>query len=954
MRKNVVKAMSVGLSAITIASTLSVPVLADELDPQQTSANAGQATPAPEQAAPAAEQQVPTTPVTNYIVEVANEIAPNNSNTTPATTDVPVAGADTSEGSSQESSNYSSGAATVEEIPAAEPAENNSVAPTQSEVDKHLQGSSDSLYELAGEEKAGAEETPVVANNNEETPKTEESLGTKQVEEANANAEKANAKANQSEDKASQSANSADIAATKALNTATQEDIDAAKTALDTAKTDLKQAQEDAKAAEDAVQDASDKLNEVLSENGLMYVDEKTEEIGYVKASNLDDLLVIIRGKKNGEEITEDEWGSLAGPAKTAILEAYNALVSAQKDLKAAEKNANDAQADVTAIEGSYEYKIAVQKDIIDGKATDDKKADAEKEIAKLSFESHYKANVDSIDIKTDADGKSYYVVNYICKDENGNDIKNEDGSYKTEPKNIRIVVSDEGVSLSEVTVTVVPAHYENAEGKPIVAEGNTIIVSADDSMYAIDKTAGKKLDENEVPEGANRETTYSYEKYIVRYEQQEGEEAKSEHTKSGFETMENNVKRFVAKGEKVTIYCYDEKNGILIKEYHVTGEEKNLQSVLPGKGCRFFVVGHKAVTSVPVYSESEAIIETVTATYTDIKTEEETFSSNKKINQKDYEKKVAEYKQSYPEEKGYVVTVEQYNKNKKSYKVTIKQTKTKTVTTQKAYAAEQLTYVESTIVYTDSTPEQIISSNGIGQAKTDYTNATGAKKAADEDVENAKNKVADIRGTEATEEAEEVPGVIGKVIDAVKKVLELKAVSENDNSQLAVIEGVVNSASAKYDAAVAKKAANDAAANAGTTLSLIISGEPVKYPSVTTATTVEEADETVIPDDAVPAAGQTRTTRTRRTAANNAVAEEETTTIDEAETPLAGGDADDAVVEDTEDTTTVEEDLVPLAGEAQKGFFARTWWGWLLLIIAVLTGSTAYAKKKADAKKVK
>ena len=32
MKKNVVKAMSVGLSAITIASSLSVPVLADELD----------------------------------------------------------------------------------------------------------------------------------------------------------------------------------------------------------------------------------------------------------------------------------------------------------------------------------------------------------------------------------------------------------------------------------------------------------------------------------------------------------------------------------------------------------------------------------------------------------------------------------------------------------------------------------------------------------------------------------------------------------------------------------------------------------------------------------------------------------------------------------------------------------------------------------------------------------
>ena len=123
----------------------------------------------------------------------------------------------------------------------------------------------------------------------------------------------------------------------------------------------------------------------------------------------------------------------------------------------------------------------------------------------------------------------------------------------------------------------------------------------------------------------------------------------------------------------------------------------------------------------------------------------------------------------------------------------------------------------------------------------------------------------------------------------------------------------------------------------------------PVVYATATTAAVAAD-EELVIPDDAVPAAGQARRARRARTVAAN----DNTTTIDEAETPLAGGDADDAVVEDTEDTTTVEEDLVPLAGEAQKGFFARTWWGWLLLIIAVLTGSTAYAKKKADAKKVK
>lgn len=963
MKKNVVKAMSVGLSAITIASTLSVPVLADELDPQQSTANAGQATPAPEQAAPAAEQQVSTTPVTNDIKAVADDIKAVAAEIAPISTETPVTPApatDTSEGTGVENQGGSEVITEGGNIESAEPAENNPVAPTESQVNQNLQKASEDLLVLADgveakevkveENEADVEGELTDREKSDETAKEKEVIGTVDVENANEVAEQAKKKAVESEAIAAQSANDADLAAAKALNTATQEDIDAAKEACDKAQTNVTQAQQDADDAKAAVKDAVDKLNEVLAENGLkvVYTDineetgEETEKIVSEITKDQLDLLKEALRTADGKEVNDEIFMSLDGAAKKAIVDAYNALVSAQSESADAAEKLKEAKGKLSEIESSYEYKIAAI--LYDENSTPEAKSEA---IVKLSFESHYKAIVDSIDIKKDADGNYlFYVVNYRCKDENGKDIKNKDGSYKTEPKNIRIVVSDEGVSLSEVTVTNIPEHYENSKHKTVEENSNTKIVTiGDNDYYAFDKSKGtvvKDEEVNEIPKDATNvekgESTYSYGKYITGYKTKT---SSSNSTYYEFDETKSRVKSLIKDGYDVTIETYDKK-GNFLGEYTVTGDEKNLQKYLPGQGSVYrYVVLFKKETKTPIYSKTNAVIETVTTTYTDTKTEVETFSSDKKIKQKEYEQKVAEYKKAYPEEKGYVVTVEQYNKNKKSYKVTIKQTKTETVTTKTAYAAEQLTYVEATTNYTYS-ELQFVDKETTETAKENHSTAISDCKTAEGNVGKAAEKV------------EKTRGVVPKVIDAVKRVLDLTAASNIKDSNLDTIKDVLNRANSNYTAAVAKKAANDAAANAGTTLSLIISGEPVKYPSVTTTATVEEADEEVIPDDAVPAAGQTRTTRTRRTAANNAVAEEETTTIDDAETPLAGGDADDAVVEDTEDTTTVEEDLVPLAGEAQKGFFARTWWGWLLLIIAVLTGTTAYAKKKADAKKIK
>ena len=924
-------------------------MLADELDSnvsdaQQTTEDAGEV-------APVDEQKESTTPVTDYIEGVAKEIAPAT---------------DTSEDAEEEDFQYGSGAMVEED------------EDDLSEIDQHLKNSSDALYELADgveAEKAEVKENEDEANvedeladdNKDETVNEKEVLGTVDVENANSAAEQAKQTAENSETQASTSANNADAAATKALNTATQEDIDAAKTALDTAKTDLKQAQEDAKAAEDAVQDAVDKLNAVLTENGLKVVTtkvdeetgEETEEVSYVSEDDLDDLLARLLDE-DGKPVSEENFLSLKGAAREAIVEAYNAFISAQNDLTTAKGIASDAQETVNSIEDSYEYKIAVQKDIIDDdKATDDDKADAEKEIAKLSYEfsqKDTKIKVTSLVEKQDAKGNTYYEATYEYKDADKNVITNT--------VNIRVLVSEEGVSLSEVTVTDVPAHYEKA-GELVEEKDGIEFKTVGGKTYAIDTDDESKqtlLKDEKVPEGATDieigDPTYTYDTYFIGYE-----EKKSDSYDGNYGNLKGNIERYFKEGAvRVEVKVKDKKTGEFVYDNSFYGSitQDDLKSIYHKGNVQYYAYKYVEDTKKPIYSESKAIIETVTTTYTVSETheEKESFSLKKnkgKYSKEEYDRYVQGYINTYGKEN---VKVGQFDDKTKKYEVIITKTTTeeKTATTQTAYAAEELTYVDETTLYTDSLPHQIVTSSGIEQVKSDYTNATSAKDAADKEVKNATDKVADIRGIEATEEKEEVPGVLSKVIDAIKEVLKLTSVSGIADSRLTTIEGIVNTADANYNAAVAKKAANDAAAAAASaaTTTTTGGGAPVVYPSATVAAATEEVDETVIPDDAVPAAGQTRTTRTRRTAANNAVAEEETTTIDEAETPLAGGDADDAVVEDTEDTTTVEEDLVPLAGEAQKGFFARTWWGWLLLIIAVLTGSTAYAKKKADAKKVK
>lgn len=997
MKKNVVKAMSVGLSAITIASSLSVPVLADELDAsandaQQTTEDAGEV-------APVDEQKESTTPVTDYIEGVAEEIAPAT---------------DTSEDAEEEEFQYGSGAMVEED------------EDDLSEIDHHLKNSSDALYELADgveAEKDEAEENEDEANvedeladdNKDETVNEKVVLGTVDVENANEAAKQAKQTAENAETKASTSANNADAAATKALNTATQEDIDAAKTALDTAKTDLKQAQEDAKAAEDAVQDAVDKLDAVLTENGLKVVTtkvdeetgEETEEVSYVSEDDLDKLLARLLDE-DGKPVSEENFLSLKGAAREAIVEAYNALLKARAESAKAAGELEGAQSAVDEIENSVLYKIAVQQDAYDNAETEQDKEIAKAALAQLGFENYLETQVPGY-----VPG-SYTGLSWYAQDINKNDfyrafykVKNEKGEEVIVEAYVEYSVSDtaDGKNFSEASYKLVhsevrttdptpatPDKWKTADGTEF-AESDTIkfVKTEDEEEYIVDLETGVALvpgdpRDAEIPEGAteveeSEKTTYALGEYWTG----EYEQVASTVNQVSRLTNTKDVNKWVNYLRKyeydvaVTVHYKDDKGKFQTTTVTINYSDKfnNIQSLVKSIGTiASFDVGYVEYSKgAPIYET--AIIETVKKDYSVTKTST-VYNSHNDCTGYEWEnynaaQRYVDWLNKNNTDTAYHYEVKSYtNWWDETYYYYIKkytETTTKTVIVSLTAYDENNKCVEKvpgtpekpgdpyTVFVSDENSVHSVSTNDTATAKSAYEEKTGTLTEKTTAAENAAAKVTEIEGTK------EAQGILGKVVSAVKEVLKLKSVSGIANSQLTTIEGIVNTADANYNAAVEKKAANDAAAAAasaatttggGATTTTGGGAAPVVYPSATVAAAAEEVDETVIPDDAVPAAGQTRTTRTRRTAANNAVAEEDTTTIDEAETPLAGGDADDAVVEDTEDTTTVEEDLVPLAGEAQKGFFARTWWGWLLLIIAVLTGTTAYAKKKADAKKVK
>jgi len=255
---------------------------------------------------------------------------------------------------------------------------------------------------------------------------------------------------------------------------------------------------------------------------------------------------------------------------------------------------------------------------------------------------------------------------------------------------------------------------------------------------------------------------------------------------------------------------------------------------------------------------------------------------------------------------------------------------------------------------YDDGDNLQKTSDISTADAKTTYTNTkTVAEDTAT--VEAASTKANTFKNNIAT--------VIGAIKEIVTGLQKIEPIEDN----LGEVRQTIASASTTVDDAVAKKQANDEAARRAAEAAANAGGynygggaaaeeTPIYAVATTTTDAVVEADTTEITDEAVPAAGNTtntranRTNRTTRTANANADADADATTIEDAETPLAGDTAEDVAEEKDESVTIADEETAKAGGE-KSNFFARTWWGWLLALIAAVAGGTAYAKKKANAK---
>ena len=53
-------------------------------------------------------------------------------------------------------------------------------------------------------------------------------------------------------------------------------------------------------------------------------------------------------------------------------------------------------------------------------------------------------------------------------------------------------------------------------------------------------------------------------------------------------------------------------------------------------------------------------------------------------------------------------------------------------------------------------------------------------------------------------------------------------------------------------------------------------------------------------------------------------------------------------VTETEENPVVIYDEDVARAGGTQSSFFARTWWAWLILVIAAIGGAVGYTKKKS------
>jgi hypothetical protein len=220
-----------------------------------------------------------------------------------------------------------------------------------------------------------------------------------------------------------------------------------------------------------------------------------------------------------------------------------------------------------------------------------------------------------------------------------------------------------------------------------------------------------------------------------------------------------------------------------------------------------------------------------------------------------------------------------------------------------------------------------------INNAKTKLGNINNLKL----EVEAAQKAVSD-----AQREAERIKRELSLLenksdVDSALKIAELERKLETAEGNLTAAEERFDTAQGQLTQAQSALAARIAALNQG-------GGEEernyVYNPNV--IPTIASIPAVTLPDAGVPLAAATR--RVRRVAGVEEVEATEETV--EETTPEETTEV--TVTETEENPVVIDDEDVARAGGTQRSFFARTWWAWLLLVIAAIGGAVAYTKKKA------
>ncbi len=214
--------------------------------------------------------------------------------------------------------------------------------------------------------------------------------------------------------------------------------------------------------------------------------------------------------------------------------------------------------------------------------------------------------------------------------------------------------------------------------------------------------------------------------------------------------------------------------------------------------------------------------------------------------------------------------------------------------------------------------------------AQTSFDNATADHKALSAAYVKVKNAIAEVENLQTQ------AGVANTVLEAMK-----------DN-----LEAIV----ASYDASVKALATTQANLVEAQRLDQIRAEEQARRDleyyrevararaAMAKATETASLENVVIADAAVPTAAPARVRRAAAVAA--------TATIEDEQTPLAGDTTETVEAEDSKDeVATIADEKAPLAATAPKSLFAKTWWAWLLLAIALIGGAVAYSKKRVEDK---